>query len=82
MIKSQETEKASDVLRSLEELAAQAKGMASNLAYAASKSREAGNISTRLYDDILDLVTIFFLEYGIVQSFHQVIGSLIVRDDN
>jgi methyl-accepting chemotaxis protein len=56
MIKSQETEKASDVLKSLEELAAQAKGMASSLAYAASKSREAGNISTRLYDDVLDLV--------------------------
>jgi methyl-accepting chemotaxis protein len=56
MIKLQETEKASDVLRSLEELAAQAKGMASNLAYAALKSREAGNISARVYEDMLDLV--------------------------
>jgi methyl-accepting chemotaxis protein len=56
MIKLQETEKASDVLKSLEELAAQAKAVASNLAYAALKSREAGNISTRVYEDVLDLV--------------------------
>jgi len=56
MIKSQETEKASDVLKSLEELGAQARSMASNLAYAALKSREAGNISTRVYEDLLDLV--------------------------
>ena len=56
MIKSQEIEKASDVLKSLEELSAQAKRMASNLAYVASKARERGNISTRVYDDILDLV--------------------------
>jgi C4-dicarboxylate-specific signal transduction histidine kinase len=56
MIKSQEIEKATDVLKSLEELTDRAKGMASNLAYAASKSRESGNISTRVYDDILDLV--------------------------
>jgi methyl-accepting chemotaxis protein len=56
MIKSQEIEKASDVLKSLEELAAQAKSLASNLAYMASKAREGGNISTRVYDDILDLV--------------------------
>lgn len=56
MIKSQEIEKASDVLNSLEELSAQTKRMTSNLAYAASKAREAGNISTRVYDDILDLI--------------------------
>jgi methyl-accepting chemotaxis protein len=56
MIKSQEIEKASDVLKSLEEIANQAKSMASNLAFVASKAREAGSISTRVYDDILDLV--------------------------
>jgi methyl-accepting chemotaxis protein len=56
MIKSQEIEKTSDVLKSLEELATQAKNLASNLAYMASKAREGGNISTRVYDDILDLV--------------------------
>jgi len=56
MIKSQQMEKASDVLKSLEELVTQAKNMASNLAYVASKAREAGNIPTRVYDDILDLV--------------------------
>jgi methyl-accepting chemotaxis protein len=56
MINLQETERASDVLKSLEELAAQAKTVASNLAYAALKSREAGNISTRVYEDVLDLV--------------------------
>ncbi|MCK4224684.1 MAG: methyl-accepting chemotaxis protein [candidate division Zixibacteria bacterium] len=56
MIKSQQMEKASDVLKSLEELVTQAKTMASNLAYVASKAREAGNIPTRVYDDILDLV--------------------------
>jgi methyl-accepting chemotaxis protein len=56
MIKSQGIEKTSDVLKSLEELSTQAKRMASNLAYAASKAREAGGLSTRVYDDILDLV--------------------------
>ena len=56
MIKSQETDKASDILKSLEELAALASSMASNLAYAALKSREAGDISTRVYEDVLDLV--------------------------
>jgi len=56
MIKSQEIEKATDVLKSLEELADRTQGMASNLAYAASKAREGGSISTRVYDDILDLV--------------------------
>ncbi|MCK4403940.1 MAG: methyl-accepting chemotaxis protein [candidate division Zixibacteria bacterium] len=56
MIKSEQIEKASDVLKSLEELSVQAKRMASNLAYAASKAREAGGLSTRVYDEILDLV--------------------------
>jgi len=56
MIKSQETDKASDILKSLEELAALASSMASNLAYAALKSRETGDISTRVYEDVLDLV--------------------------
>jgi methyl-accepting chemotaxis protein len=56
MIKSQEIEKATDVLKSLEELADRTQNMASNLAYAASKAREGGSISTRVYDDVLDLV--------------------------
>jgi methyl-accepting chemotaxis protein len=56
MIKSQEIEKASDVLKSLEEIANQTKSMVSTLAFVASKAREAGSISTRVYDDILDLV--------------------------
>lgn len=56
MIKSQEIEKTADVLKSMEELAARAKSMASNLAFVASKAREGGNLSTRVYDDILDLV--------------------------
>jgi methyl-accepting chemotaxis protein len=56
MIKSQEIEKATDVLRWLEELSGQAKKMASNLAYVASRAKEVGSLSTRVYDDILDLV--------------------------
>ena len=56
MIKSEEIEKASDALKSLEEIAKGAKSIAANLAFAASKAREAGSISTRVYDDILDLV--------------------------
>jgi methyl-accepting chemotaxis protein len=56
MIKSQEIEKATDVLRTLEELSSQTKRMASNLAYIASRARDAGSLSTRVYDDILDLV--------------------------
>jgi len=56
MTKVQETEKTSDVLKSVEEFAAQAKKLASKLAYVASRAREAGNISIRVYDDILDLV--------------------------
>jgi methyl-accepting chemotaxis protein len=56
MIKSHEIEKASDLLKSLEDIANHAKSMASHLAFVASKAREAGSISTRVYDDILDLV--------------------------
>jgi methyl-accepting chemotaxis protein len=56
MIKSQEIEKASDVLKSLEELSTQTRSMASNLAYAASKARETAGLSTRAYDEIMDLV--------------------------
>ncbi|MGB8657271.1 MAG: hypothetical protein WCE90_05745 [Candidatus Zixiibacteriota bacterium] len=56
MIKSQEIEKASDVLKSLDQLATQAQTMASNLALVASQAKEAGNIPTRVYDDILNLI--------------------------
>ncbi len=56
MIKSQGIEKASNVLRSVEELSAQAKHTASSLAFAASQARETGELSTRVYDEILDLV--------------------------
>lgn len=56
MIQSQGVEKASDVLKSLDELATQAQTMTSNLAQAASLAKEAGNIPTRVYDDILNLI--------------------------
>ncbi len=56
MIKSPEIEKASDVLKSLDELATQAQVMASNLAHVASQAKEAGNIPTRVYEDILNLI--------------------------
>ena len=56
MIKSPEIEKASDVLKSLEELATQAQVMASNLAHVASQAKETGNIPTRVYEDILNLI--------------------------
>ncbi len=56
MIESEEIKKASDVLKTLEGLATQTKTMASNLAYSASRARGAGALSTRVYDDILDLV--------------------------
>ena len=56
MIKTEEIEKASDVLKSLDELTAQAQTMASNLAYIASQARETGNIPVRVYDDILNLI--------------------------
>jgi methyl-accepting chemotaxis protein len=56
MIKSQEVEKASDVLKSLDELATQAQVMASNLAHVASQAKETGNIPTRVYEDILNLI--------------------------
>jgi methyl-accepting chemotaxis protein len=56
MIKSQEIEKASDVLRSLDELATQAQTMAANLAHVASQAKQTGNIPARVYDDILNLI--------------------------
>ena len=56
MIKSQEIEKASDVLKSLDELATQTQVMASNLAHVASQAKETGNIPTRVYEDILNLI--------------------------
>lgn len=56
MIESQEIEKATDLLRSLEDLVVRGKRMASKLAYTASRAREGGGLSTRVYDDILDLV--------------------------
>jgi methyl-accepting chemotaxis protein len=56
MIKSQEIEKASDVLKSLDGLATQAQVMASNLAHVASQAKEKGNIPTRVYEDILNLI--------------------------
>jgi methyl-accepting chemotaxis protein len=56
MIQSQGIEKASDVLKSLDELATQAQTMTSNLAQAASLAKDAGNIPTRVYDDILNLI--------------------------
>jgi methyl-accepting chemotaxis protein len=56
MIKSQEIEKASDVLKTLEELATQAQLMASNLANVACQAKEAGNIPARVYDDVLNLI--------------------------
>jgi methyl-accepting chemotaxis protein len=56
MIRSQEMEKASDVLKSLDELATQAQVMASNLAHVASQAKETGNIPTRVYEDILNLI--------------------------
>ena len=56
MIKTQEIEKASDVLKSLDELSMRAQTMASSLALVASQAKETGNIPTRVYDDILNLI--------------------------
>jgi methyl-accepting chemotaxis protein len=56
MVESQKTDKAEDVLKSVEEFAAQAKLMALNLASAAATARNTGNIPIRVNDDILDLV--------------------------
>jgi len=56
MIKTQEIEKASDVLKSLDELSTRAQTMASSLALVASQAKETGNIPARVYDDILNLI--------------------------
>ncbi len=56
MVQSQKTEKAEDILRSVEEIAAQAKLLALNVASVASRVRSTGNIPVRVNDEILDLV--------------------------
>ena len=56
MAESQKTENAEDVLKSVEEFAAQAKRVALNVASAAATARNTGNIPIRVNDDILDLV--------------------------
>jgi len=56
MAEPQKTEKAEDVLKSVEEFAAQAKRVALNVASAAATARNTGNIPVRVNDDILDLV--------------------------
>jgi methyl-accepting chemotaxis protein PixJ len=56
MVESQKTEKTEDVLKSVEEFAAQAKLLALNVASAAATARNTNNIPVRVNDDILDLV--------------------------
>ncbi len=56
MVESQKTEKAEDILKSVEEFAAQAKTLALNVASAASTARNTGNIPARVNEEILDLV--------------------------
>ena len=56
MVESQKTEKAEDILKSVEEFAAQAKSLALNVASAASLARNTGNIPARVNEEILDLV--------------------------
>lgn len=56
MVESQKTEKAEDILKSVEEFAAQAKLVALNVASAASVARNIGNIPSRVNEEILDLV--------------------------
>ncbi len=56
MIESQKTERAEDILRSVEEFAAQAKSLALSVASAASSARNTGNIPARVNEEILDLV--------------------------
>lgn len=56
MVESQKIEKAEDVLKSIEEISAQAKVIASNVASAAVTARNAGSIPTRVNEEILDLV--------------------------
>lgn len=56
MVEPQKTEKAEDILKSVEEFAAQAKTLALNVASAASMARNTGNIPARVDEEILDLV--------------------------
>jgi methyl-accepting chemotaxis protein len=56
MVESQKTEKAEDILKSVEQFAAQAKLLALNVASAASLARNTGNIPARVNEEILDLV--------------------------
>ena len=56
MVEAQKTEKAEDVLKSVEEFAAQANLVALNVAAAASKARNTGTIPARVSEEILDLV--------------------------
>ncbi|KPL05268.1 MAG: hypothetical protein AMJ73_01530 [candidate division Zixibacteria bacterium SM1_73] len=56
MIESQKTEKAEDILKSVEEFAEQAKVVALSVASAASTARNTGNIPARVNEEIWDLV--------------------------
>jgi methyl-accepting chemotaxis protein len=56
MVESQKTEQAEDILKSVEEFAAQAKLVALNVASAESKARNTGAIPARVSGEILDLV--------------------------
>ncbi len=56
MVESQKTEQAEDILKSVEEFAAQAKLVALNVASAESKARNTGAIPARVSEEILDLV--------------------------
>jgi methyl-accepting chemotaxis protein len=56
MVESQKTEQAEDILKSVEEFAAQAKLVALNVASAESKARNNGAIPARVSEEILDLV--------------------------
>lgn len=56
MVQSQKTEKAEDILKSVEEVVAQAKLAAVKVASAASTARNTGNIPARVNEELLDLV--------------------------
>jgi methyl-accepting chemotaxis protein len=56
MVQSQKTEEAEDILKSVEEFAAQANLVALNVASVASKARNTGAIPARVSEEILDLV--------------------------
>jgi methyl-accepting chemotaxis protein len=56
MVESQKTEKAEDILKSVEEFADQAKTVALSVASAASSARNTGNIPARVSEEIWDLV--------------------------